>query len=161
MKSIKLSMLFFASVFPTMLFGQYGSFDLSKYKLPDIKTERLDANFNIGNNFYNSRTKTPNSDSSKNSNNNFIGSISQDYYHFRNSEKYQGVLEVNAYFNTSPYKTKTNNYNSNADNTSGNILIGNTNRFYNQKLNFFEVDHDVSITTISDRYLQICGQYFK
>lgn len=154
MKLIKLPMLIFTLIFPTtLLYGQFSNFNLSKYKLPDIKIDRLDANFNIGNNLNKTNTKHSNSDSSNYFNNNFNGSLNLDYYHFRNSFKYQGVLEMDANINTSSYKIKNNSYNSNSENTNSYFLISSTNRLYNQELSFFEIDPEVSINTGTNRYI--------
>lgn len=152
MKINKFSTLFLVLISPAILHGQYTNFDLSKYKLPDIKINRLDAYFNIGNSINNESIRRSNSDSSEYFNNNFNGSLNLDYYHFRNSEKYQGILEVNADIYTNPYNSKSNNFNSKFDNINGYILISGINRFYNQKLNFIEVDPEVSINTRTDRY---------
>ena len=42
-------LLLFIGFFPFILNGQYVDFDLSKYKLPDIRINRLDATFNFKN----------------------------------------------------------------------------------------------------------------
>ncbi len=39
--------------FTTIINGQYSGFNLSQYKLPDIKISRLDFNFNLSNNHTN------------------------------------------------------------------------------------------------------------
>jgi hypothetical protein len=151
MNRIKCSILFLALTFPAIIYGQYSNFDLSKYSLPDIKINRLDASLNVGNSANNQTIRHSNSDSTVYSNSNFNGALNLDYYHFRNSEKYQGSLEVNGDIYTNPYKNKDSNYNSKSDNTNGNFGINSINRFYNQNRNFIEVDPDASLNTVTNR----------
>lgn len=140
MKRSKFLILLLSSLFPIILTGQYSDFDLSRYKLPDIKLNKLDVNFNLTNFVNTDQFKPSYSDSTTSGSNFFLGTLNLDYYHSRNTEKYQGDLEISAYAYRNPDNYKVDNSNSRRNTINENVLIKSTNRFYNQKLNFLEID---------------------
>lgn len=147
MRNLKL--LFFSSflLFPGILFAQYSGFDLSKYKLPDIKLDRLDAAFNLGNDLSRYYSRVSLFDTSESRYNHFQGSLNLGYFHFRNSEKYQGDLSVSATSNTTRYKNRSDDYYAKTNHSGINLQISSTNRFYYQKRNFLEADPEVLLSS--------------
>ncbi len=139
MTKCKLIFILTGLLFPLVLGAQYTDFDLSKYKLPDIRLHRLDASFDFSNagNRILSRNEVV---TTRTKNNNIAGGLDLEYYYFRNTEKYQGNL--NAYTNINPALSTTGTESNDTRNTSSeiDILINSTNRFYNRKLFFIEVD---------------------
>jgi len=135
----KLILFFAGLVIPLVLSAQFTDFDLSQYKLPDIRLHRLDASFDFSNagNRILSRNEVV---TTRTKNNNIAGGLDLGYYYFRNTEKYQGNL--NAYTNINPALSTTGTESNNTRNTSSeiDIVINSTNRFYNRKLFFIEVD---------------------
>jgi hypothetical protein len=125
---------------PLTLSAQYSDFDLSRYKLPDIKLNRLDANLYLSNAANSDHFRSSYTDSTESVNNNFLGSVNLDYYHFRNTEKYQGDLDISLVAHTSPYKFENDNISTSTNTYDENVSVRSTNRFYNQRLNFLEVD---------------------
>jgi hypothetical protein len=71
------------------IYGQLDTFDLSRYKLPDIKRSQLDLNIDM--NSLNSLTKEnpENYGEVKNSSNTLNGSVMLNYQFYRNSDKIQ------------------------------------------------------------------------
>jgi hypothetical protein len=134
-------------ILPHLLSAQYSDFDLSKYKLPDIKLNRLDTYFDMGNSSNRFNFKPSDSDTSESKQFNFQGTLNLNYYYFRNSEKYQG--EINAMTSGSMGKNKSENDENkfNSDGNNVNLRIININRFYNRNLYFIEIDPDLSMET--------------
>jgi len=143
MTTRKISLLVAGLIFPLVLGAQYTDFDLSKYKLPDIKLNRLDASFNMVNsgNSHLSQTKF---DTSKVKHNNLDGRLNLGYYYFRNTEKYQGNLSTIADIHPLLYYVKTDNNDNRNTSSDINFMINSINRFYNRNLFFLEVDPLVS-----------------
>ncbi len=151
MKKPKFILLITGLVLPLLLGAQYTDFDLSKYKLPDIRLNRLDATFNFRNyvNNYLSQEKWDSTDSKHNE---LAGSLNLGYYYFRNTEKYQGNLRISTYLSQ-----RINNYSSEDNDTKNNdtdhsIEVSSTNRFYNRKLFFIEVAPVFYFISYTDRY---------
>jgi len=149
---LKLPALFLGLIFPYILFGQYSNFDLSKYKLPDIKTRRLDLNFNL--NRYDSKdfSQISNVDTTETKKNNLNGALNLSFYHFRNSEKYQGNLEVNGYFNPQLHKNTNNNAITKNNSIITNVQLRSNNIFFNQNKGFIEVDPYLSFSSQNEKY---------
>jgi len=152
MNKVKITALFLGLIFPVLLFGQFSGFDLSKYKLPDIKTDRLDLYFNL----YNSGSKTfsqiSNSDTTESKQNYLSSALNLSYYHFRNSEKYQGDLMVYSYFRPSIMKNNTNELITKNNTINTDFLISSNNSFFNQNKGFIEIDPYLSYSSINERY---------
>jgi hypothetical protein len=145
MRTLKFIILLLLLTCPVILNAQYSDFDLSRYKLPDIKLTRLDAYFNLANSEYRYQNVHFNNDSSKWQHDKLDGTLNFDYYHFRNTDKYQGDLNalVSGQLNNSKYKDE--NSNQILNNNQLNFIISNINRFYKNR-NFIEIDPAVSIT---------------
>ena len=115
----------FSLVFALLLmcqfaFAQYESFDLSKYKLPEIKRHQLDFNFNSNGSFQNSTYYFENDsdEKSESENNQFFGGGDLEYSFYRNSDNFQ--ITGNAQYYLNYEKNKTNNYYS-SDVEEGNL----------------------------------------
>ncbi len=143
---LKYLFLALVSTIPLLLNAQYSGFDLSSYKLPDIKINRLDANVNLNNEASSNSPKTSNSDSTEMNSNSFQGQLNLGYYHFRNTVKYQGDLQITLLGNTNPYTYDNNDMHTSRNNWNGNLSVSSTNRFYNQKFSFIEADPQASVS---------------
>jgi len=152
--------LILVTLIPPGLYGQYKGFDLSRYKLPDIKINRLDANVNLSNDASSNSYEISNADSSEMKNNSFQGDLNLNYYHFRNTEKYQGDLQITLFGNTNPYKYRDDAVYSTRNIQNENLSVSSTNRFYNQKLNFIEADPQASVNkSVNKSYYEDMGNY--
>lgn len=147
----KLSTLIPGLIFPILLNGQYSGFDLSKYKLPDIKTNRLDLNFNLSNNRNVNILRITDLDTTEEKANSFYGSLNLNYYHFRNLKNYQGDLVVVANFSPYIYTNNTNNRKTKDNSINSNFLIQSNNIFFNEKMSFIEINPAMSYSATNDR----------
>lgn len=128
-----------------MMNAQYSDFDLSRYKLPDIKLTRLDMYLDLGNTANRNLYKPSNSDSTESRTNSFLGTLNLNYYYFRNTEKYQGDFNSLASSYSDFYKSKNENNNSNINDNYFSFQVSNSNRFYNQTQNFIEINPFASV----------------
>jgi hypothetical protein len=148
--------------FSTIINGQYSGFDLSKYKLPDIRTSRLDFNFNLGNsssNIFDKYTFQSYQFETKNDYQYFSGVVNLNYYYFRNKDNYQGNFSVD--MNYQP-DLRTNKMDSNVvknNSVAANILISNQNKFFNKDRYFFEIDPLLAVESNSARQYQRYSNY--
>lgn len=152
------SITFFFLLLHTAAYSQFSDFRLDQYKLPDIKTSRLDfymnyqegstkrsSNGNSSENLYKSRANS--------------GAMSMYYDYFRNKEKYQGNtgISVSGEFNKNNQNTESAYNNSYINNTASSISsysrnqfsfeIVSENRFYRNK-NFLEVSPGLSLSNL-------------
>lgn len=145
MNTLKLITLFSLLLIQNILKAQYSDFDLSKYKLPDIKTNWLDARFNLNNSHSLDRETYTNDSPYRYLRDNFNSSLNLDYYHFRNTENYQGQIDgfgsIHPNFDRYGYSYSTEKSRS----ISGEFGFESTNRFYNSNLNFIEINPSVEI----------------
>lgn len=121
-----------------VLSAQFTDFDLSQYKLPDIRLHRLDATVNFFNTANSSFSRNP-LNTTKTKNNDLNGKLNLGYYNFRNSEKYQGINMLNAYLYPDRDRYITENNDIKTTSTQIQFMFNGTNRFYNPKLFFLEV----------------------
>ncbi|MBI9052892.1 MAG: hypothetical protein JEY96_03690 [Bacteroidales bacterium] len=135
----KLLLIIAISITPYLLKAQLDTFDLSSYKLPDIKTHRLDLNFDMdGSNSKRDSYQRMGTDYYSKSNS-INGNVGANYNFYRNSYKYQGNQNYLLQFNGKFRDDKDRNSllrESNGFQT--NYSVNSENRFYlNNKL-FFE-----------------------
>jgi hypothetical protein len=152
MNKVKLTSLFLGLIFPVLLFGQFSGFDLSKYKLPDIKTDRLDLNFNLYNNQFKNLLQVTNIDTTETKQTYLSGALNISYYHFRNSEKYQGDLRVNAYLNPQLINNSLNELITKSNTINTDFVVSSSNIFFNQNKGFIEVDPSLTYMSVNERY---------
>lgn len=148
MRNLRFSTLLITLSFGcSSLMGQYSNFDLGQYKLPEIKTSRLDLNFNLNTVRNNSRSDADPDLHNKSTSDYFTGMLHLNYFYFRNSSKYQGNLSADADFkpdlSTSKYSGLANHSN-NYDVFAG---IFSTNRFFNQANSFIEIDPTINFNS--------------
>ncbi len=148
MKTQKILVLIIGLICSFVLHGQFSDFDLSQYKLPDIRQNRLDATFNLLNDMSSSLSQER-WDTTRSKHNNLAGFISFGYYYFRNTEKYQGKLIVNTFLNPTLNKYLSDNQDNKNTDTEINFVISSINRFYNERFLFFEISPSFSF--YSDR----------
>lgn len=104
-------LLFSLSIASLLCSSQTDKFDLSKYKLPDIKRQQLD--FNFQSNGQNSSSKyffKDESDTLKNENHQFNGEYTLRYSFYRNSPKIQFFISAYSLGNYSKSKHDRTNY---------------------------------------------------
>lgn len=91
-------------------FAQYENFDLSKYKLPEIKRHQLDFDFNTNGSFQNSTYYYDNDmgEKSEREDNRVFGGGEFGYSFYQNTDKFQIVGSAQSYLNYS--KNKNKNY---------------------------------------------------
>jgi hypothetical protein len=107
-----LSCLMFASLFS---FSQVENYDLSKYKLPDIKRQQLDFDFQSGGQNSSSKYFFENQnyrDTIKDVNNRFTGNYNLGYLFYRNTKNIQSSITAKTYGNYSKTKQDNINYSS-------------------------------------------------
>jgi len=122
---------------PALLFAQLDSFNLATYKLPVIKTHRLDFNLS-GNNRNSVRwEKSRGNVDTKNGYNDFAGDFGAVYSFYGNSEKYQGEqsLSISASASSSDHDPV---YKERSFKT--NLTAHSVNRSYLTKRQFIEYD---------------------
>lgn len=151
MRKLRLSVMLLGLLFHYVLLGQFSDFDLSKYKLPDIKTNRLDLNFSLNENGSNIFSQYSRLDTTETKQNYLKGSMNLSYYNFRNSEKYQGNFLINASFIPEIYKYSRNELISKYDKINTDFLVRSNNIFFNQDMNFLEVNPTLSYSSVNDR----------
>jgi hypothetical protein len=124
--------------------AQYDDFDISNYKLPDIKISSLDLQVNLFHNFQSIRENDlTDYDYTSQS---FSGALVADFYHFRNSEKYQGSQTLSILYNPSYRKTTRDNLTEKNNYNYASIVFSSINRFYKKSSYFFEVVPNISYT---------------
>ncbi len=131
--------------FSPLLNAQYTDFDISTYKLPDIKTSNLDFTFDFYHSIVNYKVDLNSTTQLDYNTRNFGGLFNTRFYNFRNSSNYQG--SQSAYINVSPDYNKTSESDGDASKDNDFIVSGNLssyNRFYNSSSNFIEVDPSVT-----------------
>jgi hypothetical protein len=154
MIKFKLPALFLGLIFPYILTGQFSDFDLSKYRLPDIKTNRLNLNFDLYKNGNKDFSQISNLDTTETKHNNLSGSLNLSYYHFRNSENYQGDLMISAYISPQLYRNSWNALMTKENSINTDFLIRSNNIFFNKNMSFVEVNPYFSYYSSNDRYHQ-------
>jgi len=136
----RISALVTGLIFATAINGQYSGFNLSQYKLPDIKLNKLDFNFDLYHVKDNNITQQSLLDERKSIVNNFSGSLNLTYFHYRNTEKYQGDLTAGISSQPSIYTNRLDGLQSTDNSLSTGLSVYSTNRFFNLKQFFLEVD---------------------
>jgi hypothetical protein len=135
------------------LSAQLDSFDLSRYKLPEIKRIQLD--FNTSSQLIQSRD---NADLSKNLN--WNGQVQTTLSSYINKEKYQGSGSLSFHINP----TNSSNSNANQDNKgkglSSSFNINSGNRFFFNNQFFVETNFQagIGLNTASSPYSSLDGQ---
>ena len=131
--------------------AQYSGFDLSKYKLPDIKLNRLDLNLNMDHIKDNYSTEITSIAKYRSISNTLDGTLNLDYFHFRNTDRYQGNLEIILDIEPSLFNMESNGYKTRNNNTVGSLTINSANRFFNTNQYFFEADPSLILSTGTTR----------
>jgi len=88
--------------------AQYFNYDLSKYKLPDIKKNMLDFNLNASHSKNNNSNQFSGYSDNDQKTNSYNGLIDIRYYNFRNSLKYQGTQQINLNLQPNIFASMTN-----------------------------------------------------
>jgi hypothetical protein len=151
MNRFRISALISGLLITLVMNGQYSGFDLSKYKLPDIKLSRLDLNINMDHlkdNYSYDITSIPKSKSVSNTLN---GTLNLDYYHFRNTERYQGNFEIIFNIEPSLYNMDYNGIKTKNNSTDGSLSFYSTNRFFNKNQYFIEADPKIILSSGTTR----------
>ena len=137
MKKLSPIIIVLIFLFPVTALSQYSDFDLSRYKLPDIRLNRLDATVNLNNT--SSNDEHSGSFSSNSKSNIFQGVLNLNYYYLRNTSKYQGLTTASVNLSANPYNFTSGNNKSEYTNNSATIQVTSTNRFFNSGNNFLEI----------------------
>jgi len=148
-------LILFVLNFSEYLNAQYSGSDLSLYKLPDIKLSRLDMMFDLGGNLNKSRIESSYSDSVKNRNNRFGGNINLNYNHFRNTQNYQGMIDVRLLGDLSRYSQDTEDYNSDNVYNTITLYVTNSSRIYNSGRKFIELGPSLTFTRNGEKRKQV------
>jgi hypothetical protein len=120
--------------------AQIKDFDLSKYKLPYLKRQSLDFNFNANSNIQHDNNDYLGPSNIRNTSN-FNGNLSGTYTLFYNSPNYQGTQTMSlSSTGGDNYSKDYNNNEQNALNLSILPNINSENRFYFNNLKFIESD---------------------
>jgi len=123
-------------------FAQLSSFDLAKYKLPDLKRRTLNTYFNLnGSNYYYKLNNSPYNNYDKLATNSFKTDFIINYNYYLNSEKYQRNATLALYFLSSFINQKQDDELEYKDNNlSPSLFYLYTNRKYFNPKTFFETD---------------------
>lgn len=106
MKKLKLGLLLFATSLFLNGFAQLNNFDLSKYKLPDLKRRTLETNFNFhGDNIYEENANQNIARHNERKTNNYFGDIYLNYNYYLNNSKFQRTSSL--YLNLSSNLNET------------------------------------------------------
>jgi hypothetical protein len=151
MNNIKIYALLISLLLCNIINGQYSQFDLSKYKLPDIKTSRLELNSYLTNNFDKSRYRMSD-DTIENSHNKASGSLDLSYYRFRNSRKYQGDLKIRAFLKPDLDRLTRQDEVTINNSMTANFTLQSINRVYLKNKLFLEADPYISYNSSIYRY---------
>lgn len=119
--------------------GQYSEFDLSKYKLPDIKTSRFELNTYLINDFNKNRHLVID-DTIENKYNTTAGLLDLTYYRFRNTRKYQGDLSIRAIFEPDLDKSVRQDETTRENFMNAGFRVSSINRVYFHNMLFLEAD---------------------
>lgn len=131
------------------VYAQLEKFDLSNFKLPDIKRHQLDVGTNLG-----SRIENSNQISDDTKSKVFSGGadLSLLYKFYRNSDKYQGdqYARFNGAYSLASFDNEYKFANPYTNERAYNILSGDlylisNNRFYFKGLSFFELDLNANL----------------
>lgn len=141
-------LLFSLSISSLLSSSQSEKFDLSKYKLPDIKRQQLD--FFFQSNSWNTSTKyyfKDKSDSLKNEDHQFRGEYTLRYSYYRNSPKIQSLISAYTLGNFSKSgKEETNYYQYNYKSFYNNLS-------FNYDLKYFFSPSDWFVTAVPNYIL--------
>lgn len=141
-------LLLFSFSFASLLCSsQTDKFDLSKYKLPDIKRQQLDFNFessgeNSSSFFLISDTNY--SDTLKHKTNQYTGDYNLGYSYYRNTPKVQSSVYVHSFGNYSKIKQNRTNYYSQDSYLFENRLS------FNYDLKYFVTPSNWFVTAVPD-----------
>jgi hypothetical protein len=131
--------MFIFSILLTNSYAQYLKYDLSKYKLPDIKTNLLDLKL-FANNIISNSSQTMDIINIKQKSTSFGGLFDLRYYSFINSTRYQGSHEFRTNLQPGISDSKTNSDTLKRNQINGYLSFTSNNRFYNNSNLFFETD---------------------
>jgi len=147
-------------LFPVKGLAQYQKYDLSEYKLPDIKTSRLDLNFNANMNHSSTSSDLSGFNNQLQKLNRYGGMMDATFYNFKNSLNYQGsqTIELEVLPNWQSARTKTDTTKNGQLNAY--LSMNSSNRFYNRNGSFIEImgSFDYNGYTITDRRGEVAGK---
>lgn len=161
MKSKLTSFFLLYLLVSTLLNAQYKKFDISKYKLPDIRTSSLDLNLNLYHSIQSDKIDLGQLTESNSSSHNYSGLLNVQLNHFRNSAKYQGTHRISVSFEPNFSRSTENDITSKDNDTRISVYLYSSNRFYSNSLFFFEVapsfsyNFDNSLISNSSQYEKI------
>lgn len=162
MKRLRITFLVSGLIFTTVLNAQYSALTLSKYKLPEIRLNKLDLNINLDQNTVNNSYKLTDVTESDSYMNSLTGLLNLGYSHFRNTEKFQADYDVTLNLQPSVSREKDNVYLTKNNNINSYFQITAVNRFFNSNKYFIEVDPNVYINSgISGRYHDYSASSFE
>jgi hypothetical protein len=145
MKTKLMAILPMALLFSSLLNAQYTDFDISKYKLPDIKMSSLDFTFDLNHSFQSIKLDLNNTTQQDYNTRNFGGLFYPRFYHFRNKSNYQGSQFASIYVSPDYYKrSESDNDVSKNNNFRIDGNLSSYNKFYNSSFNFIEVDPSIT-----------------
>lgn len=142
MKTARVTLILFLILIPHVLRSQYTDFDISRYKLPEIRTSRFDLQLAFTNNY--NRTYREGTSSFDYLVNNTGGLLNGNLYQFRNMEKYQGEQSLSVYYNPSRNKSNLNGDLTESNYHNMTLSLFSTNRFFNSSGNFIEAAADIN-----------------
>jgi hypothetical protein len=142
MKKISGLVLAFSFLFIVQIHSQITDYDLSSFKLPDLKRQILETNLNFnGNNTYNKYPVDPNTQISNYKNNNYNGVFSLNYDGILNNAKWQNETQFGFNFASNYNSMKEGIMGSSKNYTIAPVLnYTQTNRYYYTNNNFIEIN---------------------
>ncbi|MFN8239733.1 MAG: hypothetical protein U0X39_03170 [Bacteroidales bacterium] len=142
--------LFVLTISFNLVQAQFSKFDLSGYKLPEIKTNRLDFNINL-NNSGNYRIQGYPNDTLRIKQNLFSLSGGLSFYRFINNERHQGTTSIHSDFNTANRFEESGNLESTLKSIDAYFAIDADHYFFNSSQYFIGAEPSFRINAGNDR----------
>jgi|WetSurMetagenome_2_1015567.scaffolds.fasta_scaffold00125_1 hypothetical protein len=150
MKKRHLAIVILSFLFTFISNAQYKDFDLSLYKLPDVKFSSLDFRFNVNHSVYSYDIERNNIMQQDIYNRHFAGLFDVRFYHYRNKANYQGSQSASVSVTPDYYKTKSSDNINKNNSFDVQVSLYSENRFYNSSRNFFEVNPSLTYSLNND-----------
>lgn len=144
----KLIIISLIAIAPFLLKAQLTNFDLSSYKLPEIKRHQLDLNFDFSGRSYSNDQNYRNSTDYYNKSNYVDGDIGLGYSYYKNSSRIQSNQNYRMMINSSFEDRKSENkLLEQSYDINGYFSLNSDNRLYFKPTTFFELDFNLDVNT--------------
>ncbi len=151
MKKFKPVLILLFLVTSVNLYSQYSKFNLSDYKLPEIKVNRLDFTIDLNTGLSEDIHVYSVNDTISLVENSLQGYVNLAYFNYKNYSKYQGGLNASLSILPDLYTSKLISSTTKDNSNMGRLNISSSNRFFNNNNFFLEVNPSASLFTHSSK----------